>query len=305
MLEQRIEDSLRLFGLQGIPLTLFELHKFLVGDVDQLRSNIAEDGELTSPAPPGVVVSFETLVNVLSEMQAGGKVVERLGFFALKGNEAAIFSRWRGYAHGIYRERRIRRWMRGLSYIPFVQAVGITGSQALGLEKPGSDIDLFIVTKKSWMWTARTLVTFYFQLLGIRRHSQYIAGRMCLNHYVAGTKSFTTGRNIYTALEYAKIRPVFGGSLFRELQKKNSLWIQTFFPNFRPVHEAVEQAPLFQRLSERVFRLGFGQWLEQFLKQSQQRRIQTSIKFIVVEEDELSFHPNSKQEGLVREFFKA
>src|SRR5205085_4694244 len=127
-------------------------------------------------------------VEALQTLVVGGEVSQLLGFYSLPGRQGLIKERLRNYLHALPRERLISRYSGGFRHLPFIRGVALAGSQAMGDNKPGSDIDLLVVTDKRFMWTARVFITAYLQILGLRRYGNHIADRFCLNHYVAGPK---------------------------------------------------------------------------------------------------------------------
>ena len=301
MLENRIIDTLRFFSVQDVPLTLFELHKYLLTDVATLTQLQNEKFELTTTLPERLSVSISTLARVLHELVEQGQVAENFGYYALPKNVSSIKERWRGHSFGVIRERLIRRFSRVLQHIPFVRGVGLAGSQAMGLEKEGSDIDLFVITDANFLWIARTALTFVLQILGVRRHGVRIANRFCLNHYLAGCQSLPE-RNLYTALEYAKLRPLVCSSSIVNFLELNRTWIETYFSNFKPIPSNRKKSSVIQWFLELLLRNRVGTVLERLLGKLQIRRIHTE-EFVVVRDNELSFHPNSKQEKILRDFF--
>lgn len=303
MLEQRIVDTLKFFSLQGMPLTFLELQKFLIVNLGKLQENLDAEKELTQPLLPERAVKFDVLLVTLKRLVGQGVVVEYLGYFALAGDAASIEQRWTSYQFGIQRERLVRRFAPGLRFIPFVRGVALAGSQALGLAKKDSDIDLFIITDNKFLWTARTLVTAYFQVFGVRRHGEFVRNRFCLNHYVAGAKLLTEGRNLYTAFEYAKLRPIVHPWAIAQFQARNRTWIQTFFPNWKGLVRVPNHQSFITGFVEALYARILGTFFERELKKQQVDRIHAD-RFILVTDDELSFHPNSKQEQLLGNFFE-
>ncbi|MCC7356328.1 MAG: hypothetical protein IT410_01775 [Candidatus Doudnabacteria bacterium] len=305
MIQERIVSTIRFFDLQGLPLTMLEVYKYLVVQPQLLKEKLDDSYELISENQPGHVVSFDTTLVALNDLVTSGRLEQSHGHFFLPGKKFLVVERLRNHVYGIARERRIKKWGRYLKYIPFVRGVGLVGSQALGQERSGSDIDLFLFTDSKFLWTARTLVTGYFQMLGVRRHGKKITNRFCLNHYVAGAKKIEHGKNLYTALEYVKLRSLTSSSLVSEFKNQN-LWIYTFFPNaFRINSFAVlgSERSNFQKFSEYLFTNSLGEWFERILSQVQMKRIRQE-KYIVVEPDELSFHPQSKEAELLQAYFK-
>lgn len=304
MLASRILETLRFFNLQDSPLTLLELHTYLLPEKEALTAGLDPQHELLQGKTLGEFpkVAVSAVFEVLNKDLAG-QVECHNGFYCFKGRGDIVEQRLRNYSHGLFREKRIARFVRGLRHVPFVRGVGLAGSQVLGQQKEGSDIDLFIITDPSRMWLARTLVTAYFQVLGMRRHGGAVKNRFCLNHYIADYKKLDKHRNLYTALEYAKLRPLVYSQGIRQFHKKNQLWIKGFYPNWQILHKDEEPASAFQKFIEKAFSGGFGQWLEGFLKSWQLPKIRTE-KYILVEDNELSFHPDSKQGYLLKRFFE-
>lgn len=305
MLADRILETLRFFDLQDYPLTLLEIHAYLLAEAADLQQAANSQHELAQgsqlPVQPAVGISevFDCLENQLQD-----RLECRRGFYCLKGRQEIIRQRLTNYLFGLNREKRIRRFARGLKAVPFVRGAGLAGSQVLGQQKATSDIDLLILTDSRRMWLVRTLVTAYFQVLGLRRHGRKVQNRFCLNHYVAGFKLLDQHLNLYTALEYAKLRPLVHAAGVAAFQQKNAVWISGFFPNWQPNPPPVGEYPSrLQAALEKIFAGDFGSWLEAKLKAWQLPKIRQE-KYIIVEADELSFHPDSKQEALLRRFFK-
>ena len=314
MLKNRIISTLHFFDLQDYPVTLLELHKFLLVDIENLKNRINTSWELISPSAGGnQQVSIDQVARCL-DTECRVEVEQKNGFYCLKGRGAIIDQRLANYIYGIKRERRIRKFIGGLRHLPFVRGAALAGSQAQGCQKESSDIDLLIILEPKFLWLGRTLVTAYFQILGVRRHGKKIADRFCLNHYLAGVKTIGELRNLYTAWEYAKLRPLVYESSVAGFQEKNSSWIRTFFPNFEiadlyhpltPSYSKRGNADVPSSLQiklEHMLEGKFGQRLETILKNWQLPKIRRE-EFILVMEDELSFHPQSKQRELLQRFF--
>lgn len=302
MLKDRVLETLKFFDLQDYPLTLLELRDFLLPEKEVLEEILDENFEVKK-SPPGLPAK-DGLGEILNCLNEGCRqeAEEEKGFYCLAGRKELIHKRWQNYNYGIARERRIRRFSWFLKYIPFVRGVALGGSQALGQQKPGSDIDLFIVTDNNFLWLCRTLVTFYFQIMGVRRHGKKIANRFCLNHYVAGPKELDQLRNLYSGMEYARHRPLVYRQGIREFHQRNFWWMSALFPNFTVDTSPPEAQSKIQQFLERPLSGNFGQKLEQKLKTWQEARIKRE-PFIIVTSNELSLHPQSKQQQLLASFF--
>lgn len=302
-LEQRLIKTAELGALQGTAWTAMELCRFLVSEPERLATHVGGHGELlTLPASQHEPVSFLEVYRALGQLVEEGRLVERYGFYTLPERAEILLLRWSGYGEGVWREKRLRWFLPMFRFIPFVRAAALAGSQALGVVKQTSDIDLFIITDPRWLWLPRTLVTAFFQVLGIRRYGAKVARRVCLNHYISGQKYMQTGRNWYTATEYVKLRPLFGEAYIRHFQNGNGDWLKTFFPNATFPVRPLPQSGGVQQLLERAITALGGKALEQWLGTWQSKRIHKDERHIIVTSDELSFHPHSKQDAIVDSF---
>lgn len=303
MLAERIQNTLRFFDLQSLPLTAYEIHQYLVADVTAIKNKIDERFELKSEiSTPTAPVHFDTILTQLYILSREGKIISKNGFYALAGKEDLIAQRQKNYLFGLRREKLIKSYLVPTKHIPFVRGIALAGSQALGQQRSTSDIDLLIITDTKYMWTARTLLSAWFHVFGVRRHGKKISNRFCLNHYLANAREVDAERNLYKAMEYTKLRSVVYPHGIREFQQANEHWIRQFFPNveFGDIYP-VKQS-LVQMYSEKLFTNRLGSWFEARLKAWQQKRIQQD-QFVFVREDELSFHPESKHETLLQGFF--
>jgi len=286
MLADQILKTLKFFDTQQLPLTLIEVWRFL----------LADDSADTASIPLGRVAQL------LDILEQHGQVAPHLGYYCLPGRQLIVSQRLSNYKFGLVREQRIKHHRNWLRRIPFVRAVGLTGSQAFGEQKAESDIDLLVVTDERYLFLARLFITFYFQITGSRRYGKNIANRFCLNHYVAGSFEMS-GQSAYTALEYAKLRPVIGAFAIKHFKQKNVSWMKRFFPNaiFGGPNVPYEDSSIAQRIIESIFDNRFGKYLESVAKKYQLGRIKTG-DYIRVSDTELAFHPDSKEVALVRSF---
>lgn len=303
-MKNRILSTLKFFDLQDYPLTLLELHKFLVADWETLREQMDSQGELLGQffKSEQKSVSINQILKCLDQ-ECIGQVENVMGFYCLPGRRQIVDTRLNNYFYGLRREKIIRRYAWILRHIPFVRGAALGGSQAMGLAKPGSDIDLFIITEENFLWLARTFVTLCFQLLGNRRYGKKIANRFCLNHYLARPKAVEKERNLYKAMEYGRLRPLVGGNKIEEFRANNLQWMKVFFPNFDMAKTTAQNPSVLQKILEAVFNTAFGRYMEKKLEVWQIARIKQG-DFIFVTSEELSFHPESKHKILLQGFFE-
>src|ERR1700722_15882619 len=110
MLKQRILATLKFFDLQDCPLTLLELHKFLVTDLTVIRPYIDEKFELqVIPTIPTIPVPLPDVLNCLIT-ECASEVFSNNGFYCLQDRQEIIGRRLQNYFYGFKREKLIKRF---------------------------------------------------------------------------------------------------------------------------------------------------------------------------------------------------
>jgi predicted nucleotidyltransferase len=284
MLDEIILKTLKYFDVQDHALTLLELRKYL----------LKIEGKSSASYSVGQVL--ETL-----ETSLKNSVIQKHGFYFLKGRESLVEKRLHNNFYASPRLKRAHKYLPGIRYIPFVSAVALTGSEALNNSKKGSDIDILVFVKSGRMWLARLCLSAYFQILGMRRHGQYVENRFCLNHYIQELKVLSDDRNLYTAVEYVSLIPFFGAEKIYEFQLLNLPWIKKFLLQPEIVSYKTAKASSFKVGLEKLFSGQVGNWLEKVVGLAQKNRIKIQ-EYILVETDELSFHPASKGQQVLKKY---
>lgn len=305
MLSERVKNTLRFFNLQGTALTLLEVHKFLLPSQALLLQVLDQQYEYTGVRPEQVAdtASAGDLLLCLDTLVAAREVVQHDGLYALSDYSELPKQRLQGYVYGLPRERLIARVTSQTRHLPFVESVVLVGSQALGLPKASSDIDVLVLVRPGFMWLARLFLTVYFQVLGVRRHGGQVANRFCLNHYVTTGKLLDQDRNIYTASEYTKARALTYPEVWQAFLEANSQWLKVFFPEYQRERFASSQVSRIKKILEYPLDTWFGRRLDAWLGAWQHKRLHLG-EFIVASPTELSFHPNNRKKNLFRRFFE-
>jgi hypothetical protein len=203
-------------------------------------------------------------------------------------------------------DRRLwkKRWLRALlatyflRYVPFVRFVGLNGSMVTGAMNKESDIDFFIVLQKGRIFSGRFFVTVAMHLLGLRRHGDKIAGRICLNRYSTQELLSIGPPTLYHARVFSNLIPLFSfPGLYRRYVEENR-WMNAFgFPV--KVHKPVLELSFFSRSVQKAAEWGVGAFLprlELLLRSEQHRRfakdgrVRLQGSRVVVSDVELCFH---------------
>jgi predicted nucleotidyltransferase len=276
VLNNQIIKTLEYFDVQDHPLTLLEVYKYLL-----------------KLGPQDSIADLMEVESSLSDLQSQRLILQDKGFYFLPGREALVKSRLENNYYSTARLNLAKKYLPGVRFVPFVSAIALTGSEAINNSKQGSDIDLLVLTEPNRIWTARLLLTAYFQILGVRRHSRYIENRFCLNHYIQESKVVDRERHIYTAVEYVSLLPFYGSDKIYQFQQLNLDWIKVHLAQPQIVKYPNRSKTYFKIVVEKILDNKFGNVIENLSGKFQKRRIHIQDS-IVVENDELSFHPGNK-----------
>lgn len=185
-----------------------------------------------------------------------------------------------------------------LQISPFLKMVGLNGSVARNKAKKSSDIDFLIITQKNRIWTARAFATILMAIFGLKRYSNKIAGKICLNLYQTEDNLELTCKTKKVALSNAYLVPLWQeGNIFKNFKNQNK-WIKKFNLEFSNLDINSEKSKFFYAIKKTIERIFDSNWLEYQLKQYQRSRIlgdprtkKSKKGEIFISNKELRFHP--------------
>lgn len=122
-----------------------------------------------------------------------------------------------------------------LSFFPQIKFIGFSGSLAMSSASKEDDIDLFVITAKERLFTARFIGIFLAFVMGLkRRRGVYKAdNKICLNllfdeDNLAIPKD---KRTTYVAHEVLQMKPIFNKDSTYERFLRANRWAKSVFPN--------------------------------------------------------------------------
>lgn len=181
---------------------------------------------------------------------------------------------------------RVKRYLVLLKFVPFLRMVAVCNNLAFSNTNENSDIDLFVIAKKSRLFTVRSFVTLILQILGVRRHGKKIAGRFCLSFFVDDSfldlSPIAIENDVYLKIWIKTLIPVIDDGVGEVFLKANS-WICS---DLEDVSLTIKK-PFFIYKKSRLklffeWVLGniFGDFLESILKKWQQKRARKKMNKI-------------------------
>jgi len=190
-----------------------------------------------------------------------------------------------------------RQYIEILKKLPFVQLVGLSGSCAMEYCEEKDDIDLFIITSKKRMWTARFVAVVVATFLGVRRNrgSDSAPDKVCLNLFFDEHDMLVPKhkQNLYTAHEVLQMKPLFAkGDIYERFLKVNE-WIYHYFPNSS--HDIPAKTGIY---SNRFLYMKIGDKIELVLKKLQLLLVNRHKTTEIITPTQLWFFPKDFEKRL-------
>lgn len=197
-LEHAILAALAYSDIFDHPLTMDELHKFLV--VPAAKDEIA------------------TCISNLTSVH------NKDGYYFLADRPEVVEIRKAREVNSRKAFKRAMLYGRILGSLPFIRMVALTGSLAMLNLSKNRDMDFMLVAKPGHVWTARAFA------LAFGRLARLFGDVICPNVIVSERKLAWEARNLYSAREFAQMIPVSGLDVFHQLLAANS-WVNEILPN--------------------------------------------------------------------------
>lgn len=184
--------------------------------------------------PQSKHISPGKVEDALQDLRGQG-VVRQAGEHYFPTGTPTIISRAERREWSLLKAQEAKRFAQFARHIPWVQAVGITGSVAVENAVEHDDIDFLIITSQNRLWLTRLVVTSIAFLSGKRRswHGEE-QGSWCFNMWLTTDSLFLPRhlRTLYGAYELCQVRWIFsrGGVVSQFIEKNN--WVRGYLPTY-------------------------------------------------------------------------
>lgn len=203
--------------------------------------------------------------------------------------------------------KKLLKYSRLFSFIPFLNFVFGAGSLALGNVHADSDFDVLIGTKNGRIFTARFFCVIVFGLFNVRRkrldHKEKAKDKICLNHFVM-EKSYCLKPpyNYYWQNLYLNLAPIYGDEKIIAQFYQANIWL-----NCAPIiadRRWSNQKNFVKIFLEYIFNGSFGNILEKILRYIQLKRIKKNLAMasdtqlnsrLSYTDEELEFHSDTSR----------
>lgn len=312
VLEKAIYDTLRYFDLFEMPLTSTQVWRCLIID---------PQGEMPVRWGGHKQVGLQDVQKTLVDSEwLQGRVQTQWGYWFLSGRDHLVRICLDRHVRAQMKWKVLLRVARFLAVLPFVRALAGSGSLAIDNTKKSSDLDLFVIVKSGRIWTARLLLLTVTQLLGRRRKYWNVQApdMVCLNHYISDEhlKMSSQVVNLYTAVQYTLHVPLSGLGTLHQFQAVNAGWIHRYVmvPALPHVHhrytvKVPNGAMALKKHLEALLLEPVGEAVERWARRLQQNVIRSHeipgrAGRVVINEQELAFHPDTKVPGILAQFYE-
>lgn len=213
-MEKAILKTLIYADIFDYPLTIFEIHKWLIGRKATLRQ-------------------VEKALNKLCQVSS---VKCQRGYYCLPRRNGIVNKRKRKekQSESYLKKAQILTFL--LKFIPWIKLVGISGGLAMGNASKKDDIDLFIITAKNRLWISRFFVLGILSLLGQRRKvgemGKKIAGKLCINTLLEEDRLEQNNKDIYLAHEVLQMKVLWQRDGIYGKYLEDNTWAFKFLPNW-------------------------------------------------------------------------
>lgn len=309
ILEQSIYNTIRYFSLFDMPVTAVQIWRSLI--LEQADARQRWGGQ-----------HLPNLREIREILHVSSWLAERTGkkwgYFFEKNREESVRRRRSRHVLAQHKWRLTRRLAVGLAAIPGVRLLAGSGSLALSNTRPDSDLDMFVIVRRGRIWTVRLLLLCAAQLLGRRRKrwDEVAPDRLCFNHFITDQDLVMPSdvRNVYTAVAYTHLTPLFGANVLEKFQQANAPWLRSYLMYPDSISLVPKQAAslpyflkLFKKLLEGILFEPIGEILEKGAEKLQRRIIEKHRQpgrsgRVAVSDHELAFHPDSRVPDILRQF---
>jgi len=211
-LQKAILKTLSYADVFDYPLTLPELHQFLIG----------------------TKASINDLAKALTEIK---EVTQDGQFFFLKKRPKIVQIRQKRFRWSQNKLKIAKQVAKYLKLTPFVKMVAVTGNLAMSNAEQKDDIDLLIVTSQNRLWLTRLLAVFLVELVANRRrpHDQEVEDKICLNMFLAENYLQVPKKeqNLFSAHEVFQAKLLWERKRTYQKFLKANQWAQKYLPNWK------------------------------------------------------------------------
>ncbi len=298
-LEESIMKTLCWFSVFDYPLSLFEVHKWLL--------------------EPNQSYSLEEVIDSLeSSKWLSDKIKSKDGFYSLASKNIfdSVKKRQARFIDAARKYKKLKRAARFFAALPGVRAVAAANTLSWWHTTESSDIDLFVVTRPGHIWSSRFYMVLPFLLVGKRpthdhNNEHEDIDPFCFTFFSTQNalqleEIAIRGKDYYLAFWTKALVPIFDKDNSLEKVGKVNYWATRLLPHAKQscVHHSMKNhkrsyLPLQTGVFESLFR-----FVQQKRLPNQLRDCANTDSDVIINDDMLKFHDNDRREEYREEYEK-
>lgn len=211
-MEKAVLKTLIYADIFDFPLTVFEIHKWLIGEKITLRQ----------------------VEKTLEELRVKRKALRVKGYYFLIKRQNLVSKRKRNKKYVQKYLNRAKIIANILRLIPWIKLVGISGGLAIENVSKKDDIDLFLITEKNRLWLSRLLSILLLNIFRrkVSDNKKEVSGKICLNLLLDTNHLIQESKEIYTAHEVLQMRVCWErDGVYHKFLSEND-WVFKYLPNW-------------------------------------------------------------------------
>lgn len=191
-------------------------------------------------------IDKQLLKKALKQKDLRFKIYDLRLIYCLKGRERLLKLKSQRKKITEAKIIKIRHFLSLLKLFPQIRLVGLSGSAAMGSCREKDDIDLFVITARRRLFTARFISIILAFLLGLKRSRgiKKAQNKVCLNLFFDERELSVPKfkRSEYVAHEVLQMKPLFARDDIYERFLDENKWVYKIFPNAVNINSNI-QAP--------------------------------------------------------------
>lgn len=296
LIKSEILKTCCFFDIYSYPLTAFEIFNYI-----QVQNQFQD-------------ITLNYIEKCLDELVKQQNIYHYHGVYSISKNYKQLYQQRCENTH-LQRHKitKIEKFARFLQYIPFVKAIFVCNTCAMGPVHKKSDIDLFIISQKNSVWLCRFFVILTLKLLHVRPSKAGKANKICTGFFVDESKlgiySFAIPCDIYLFYWYITLIPLSSDNqdIIKRFYNKNN---ELFDTNRQRVSLYFQNMILSMIKSGIEYTLHFLN-VERFLRWVQMKKlysmsdlpIENDDQSVIISDHIIKLHKNDAR-SLVRETYK-
>ncbi|MBI2039732.1 hypothetical protein HYT18_01540 [Candidatus Microgenomates bacterium] len=292
-MEKAILKTLIYADIFDYPLTIFEVHKWLIG----------------------MKVTLRQVEKALKKLNQESRIKNKGEYYFLHGKHRLVSKRQRRQTQSAQYLRKAQLITIFLKAIPWIKLVGVSGGLAMDNADKNDDIDLFIITSKNRLWISRLLALGLLSLTGQRRKAgdlgQKIAGKLCINTLLEEDKLEQANKDIYLAHEVLQMKVLWQRNGIYSKYLLDNEWVFKFLPSWvgdargpatSSLRGVKRRSNLINKEIATPFGLAMTDYLERLAKWFQLKVMRKPEGMERIEDGALYFHPQDCRPKVLAEY---